>query len=345
MTNKKIINIDFMKKLIILLCFIQSCILLAQQDTVVSPNGKKVIIDLNPVRSADNGLTVTNDNNVQLGGNLILPTIITTTKDNTLSITGLQTGTNTDNVVVTDVNGVLRIENQSLFNTEPWYVSGSSTQASANTQNIYQTGNVGIGTSTPVAKLHIKSDTPGAIKIQDGTQLEGAILTTDVNGIASWKKSASNATMIRGTVPQVGGNYSFTTGGTNTPFTAYYITLPAGNWNIYVGILINGNMGGNSNAVVRLGFSSNATVYDATSGGTVSYPANSLVVNYRSIGSTAGTRLMFCSGTMIVKTTAASTTLYLYNVGSVGGLYGGLTPGIIGLSNENYLYAVKLLGE
>jgi hypothetical protein len=44
-------------------------------------------------------------------------------------------------------------------------------------------GSVGIGTKTPAAKLHIA----GNLKIDDGTQGAGKVLTTDANGLASWK--------------------------------------------------------------------------------------------------------------------------------------------------------------
>lgn len=41
---------------------------------------------------------------------------------------------------------------------------------------------VGIGTSTPLAKL----DVSGNIKITDGTEAEGKVLTSDANGLANW---------------------------------------------------------------------------------------------------------------------------------------------------------------
>jgi len=44
-------------------------------------------------------------------------------------------------------------------------------------------GNLGIGTISPTAKLHIA----GALKVVDGTQGAGKILTSDASGLASWQ--------------------------------------------------------------------------------------------------------------------------------------------------------------
>lgn len=55
-------------------------------------------------------------------------------------------------------------------------------------------GNVGIGTQTPVAKL----DVVGNVKISDGSEGAGKVLTSDANGNASWVSSASE------TDPKVG---------------------------------------------------------------------------------------------------------------------------------------------
>ncbi|MGP2569625.1 hypothetical protein ACT4R9_00705 [Ornithobacterium rhinotracheale] len=46
------------------------------------------------------------------------------------------------------------------------------------------TGNTGIGTVKPDEKLHIKD---GHIKIEDGTQQEGRVLTSDANGVGTWQ--------------------------------------------------------------------------------------------------------------------------------------------------------------
>ncbi|WP_291141923.1 hypothetical protein [Flavobacterium sp. UBA7680] len=96
-----------MKKLVCMLLLIQSGFVMAQKETFVTINGKKVQMDPNSLNTADNGLTA-NAGNVQLGGALLKPTTLTTTAANTLTIGGLQTGASTDNVLVADANGVLK---------------------------------------------------------------------------------------------------------------------------------------------------------------------------------------------------------------------------------------------
>jgi hypothetical protein len=68
-----------------------------------------------------------------------------------------------------------------------------------NNEDIYNanTGNVGIGETNPTAKL----DVAGTVKITDGTQGVNKVLTSDVNGLASWQNSeltqlASNSSAL-----------------------------------------------------------------------------------------------------------------------------------------------------
>jgi microcystin-dependent protein len=61
-------------------------------------------------------------------------------------------------------------------------------------------GNVGIGTMSPLAKL----DVTGNIKITDGTQGAGKVLTSDANGLASWQ-TAGTATNVSGIVAVANG--------------------------------------------------------------------------------------------------------------------------------------------
>ncbi len=61
------------------------------------------------------------------------------------------------------------------------YWTGSAWANSANVFN--NNANVGIGTATPAAKL----DVAGTLKVTDGTQAAGKVLTSDADGLASWQ--------------------------------------------------------------------------------------------------------------------------------------------------------------
>jgi len=75
-------------------------------------------------------------------------------------------------------------------------------------------GNVGIGTPAPGARLEVA----GAVKIVDGTQAAGKVLTSDVNGLASWQPAGA------GSAWSLTGN-SGTVDGTNFIGTADNVPL------------------------------------------------------------------------------------------------------------------------
>ncbi len=83
---------------------------MAQTKTVVTPYGEKVSIS----PFANNGLS-TNNGFIQLGGTLTQPSAITTTSAYTLAINGLQSGSSSDNILVTDNNGVLKYVSRASF--------------------------------------------------------------------------------------------------------------------------------------------------------------------------------------------------------------------------------------
>lgn len=101
-------------------------------------------------------------------------------------------------MVVVDKNGVLgkqdfpTIPTMPTIPTEPWQVAGSSAQANANNQNIYQSGKVGIGSGFNTAKTG-----EGNTDVTIHSQLE--ISSTDngrhlglINGDLKWDLSAED---------------------------------------------------------------------------------------------------------------------------------------------------------
>ncbi|SMC51298.1 hypothetical protein [Chryseobacterium sp. YR221] len=89
-------------------------------------------------------------------------------------------------------------------------------------------GNIGIGTISPTHKLDIRSATNGAVKIVDGTQGANKVLTSDANGVATWKDGVtdtsiynSNGTLSANrTVAQAGNILAFTS--TATAGTSHF---------------------------------------------------------------------------------------------------------------------------
>ncbi|SEW48379.1 hypothetical protein SAMN05421841_3822, partial [Chryseobacterium wanjuense] len=81
-------------------------------------------------------------------------------------------------------------------------------------------GNMGIGTNAPSTKLHINSATNGAVRIADGTQGNNKVLTSDANGVATWRDLpattdtsiyANNGTLTGNrTVSQAANSLAFT---------------------------------------------------------------------------------------------------------------------------------------
>jgi hypothetical protein len=184
------------------------------------------------ISTADNGLTVLGTN-VQLGGALSKPTVITTAATNTLAIKGLQTGTSTDNIVVADANGVLKTITAGPA-TE-WYAANTTTDAGADKNNsVYRSGKVGLGVTNPTTLLDINNNsTNGAIKIVDGTQGAGKVLTSDSNGLATWQTKGPQT--IQGTVPSNGQYWNPSFG---LFYTGYSVQVPPGRSTITAGIIV-----------------------------------------------------------------------------------------------------------
>lgn len=103
-----------------------------------------------------------------------------------------------------------------------------------------ENGNVGIGTSSPSVKLHIKttgtSSAPvSGIKISDGSESDGKVLTSGADGTAVWEYPALHE--ILGTLG-AGYNVPLVSIGTIFYPTGSSITLPPGKWKVHVTMLM-----------------------------------------------------------------------------------------------------------
>lgn len=114
--------------------------------------------------------------------------------------TGTQTGTavNIDAVGLYTYNGAAWNKlgsggsGNSIYTTDGTLTGNRIVSLGSNNISFTGPGNVGVGTSTPGAKLEINNgNTAGAIKIVDGTQAAGNVLTSDANGIGSRKSTAT----------------------------------------------------------------------------------------------------------------------------------------------------------
>jgi hypothetical protein len=124
--------------------------------------------------------------------------------------------------------------------------------AATNDVVVTQEGRIGAGLLSPVSKIDLASSTPGAIRIQDGTEGEGKYLFSDANGVGSWVPLAvgswyaalydspllgyNSATTVRA-LSNYAGSLISPTGGGAINASAGSITLPqTGKYRVTVSI-------------------------------------------------------------------------------------------------------------
>lgn len=91
-------------------------------------------------------------------------------------------------------------------------------------------GNVGINIQNPSNPLHVN----GSVRIVDGTQANGRVLTSNATGVASWQPISINN--VIGVLGSIGIAIPHTT--INFLQTGSYITLPPGRWAVNVTMLM-----------------------------------------------------------------------------------------------------------
>lgn len=112
-----------------------------------------------------------------------------TISKNPLRIEGLLSGSTTsDSVLMINSTGVVKRNSPSAVVSayEPWYNEATLSGATSNTQNIYQMGNVGIGTNNPKSIFNIESTS--------GTIINTRFVTTNNIGANLVLQKSANAT-------------------------------------------------------------------------------------------------------------------------------------------------------
>lgn len=220
--------------------------MMAQTKTVITTNGEKVTI--NPF--VNNGLTA-NNGFIQLGGALTKPSVLTTTSAFTLAFQGLQAGTASDNVLVTDANGILKYVPRTSFSGADNLGNHIATQnldmASKNIINIFNayikndlqifdrtasnTTYFGIYKNNGLFGIWNNSKNTNALTIDETTNkttLNSVQIAKGTNGIAPVKGDIATSADTNGNIvwtkPQDFGNIIYTTAAV-APGESYVVDL------------------------------------------------------------------------------------------------------------------------
>ncbi|HRG18585.1 MAG TPA: hypothetical protein PLP39_05815 [Flavobacterium lutivivi] len=173
-------------------------------------------------------------------------------------------------------------------------------------------GNVGIGTTNPSNLLHVNSATNGAVRIVDGTQGVNKVLTSDVNGVGTWKPVGIDN--IQANLSAVTGISISYTDTVNFLQTGASITLPPGKYAVNVTMLLSTVPGAytNSNEAfwVRSSFSD--------SSGANPTPSPDIIGSFLVSGNLVPSTLYsLISGMIVINNTSAVNKTYYYVAGRV----------------------------
>ncbi len=179
-----------------------------------------------------------------------------------------------------------------------------------------KTGKVGIGTTSPSTVLDVRSASKGALKIADGTQGAGKVLTSDANGVATWVSPSTQVIIGSGS-----------NGGYNLPFikfseyryTGATIQLPPGKWMITVSQLVKpagGSLSPNDWLFVRSTFSEENLTTIGQAGNRSPDVKSPALMSFKVTG--PGT-YDTATGTILIHNTSSGTKTYRYIAGSTEG--------------------------
>ncbi len=268
---------------------------------------------------------------------------------------------------------------QGIFNVDggkdnPVSGTGHTAAQQLNDFTVLADGNVGIGTIAPTQKLEVQtggtSTSPvTGFKLTDGNQKQGYVLTSDANGVGTWKTTVM--TMATGTFTANTNDMPFfqtTTGGVDWIQTGGSITLNPGVWKVDLIELLRGDALNSYELPVSawcwirftLADSNTATTPSAdfvrlqSNGTLIPDPANVQLVStgYQGLQSAGESRFAYAQGTFLVRN--SGTTPKTYYIVTQNYRSYGATPSVtsefrfrrVGSSTwgENQITAVQLSG-
>jgi hypothetical protein len=172
-------------------------------------------------------------------------------------------------------------------------------------------GNVGIGAPTPSNLLHVNSATAGAVRIVDGTQANGRVLTSNATGVATWQQAAISN--VVGVLDPIGVSIPYNE--TSYRQTGSYIVLPPGRYAVNVSMLLARNTTtlaspNNSFFWVRTSFSDSSNVFPS--------PSPDIIGSNLASGNFPGSSIYaMLTGTIIINNATAANKTYYYIAGRV----------------------------
>lgn len=230
-----------------------------------------------------------------------------------------QVGVNTNNP-----QGVFNVDGQK---NNPLSGSTFTDAQQADDFVVTSTGQVGIGTIAPTQKLDIHTGGTSSapitgFKLVDGNQFNNLVLTSDSNGVATWKPVS--LTTVQGVIPSSSGagDYPFQS---NAKWltTHSYVTLPTGTWKVDVVQLLRYNGSVNLDATdymwMRFTFGDNdsdsGSNPDASLSGDIVGSAKYISGNI--LGpSTGATKYGLAQGAIIIKNSGPAPKRYYLLTGS-----------------------------
>jgi len=196
---------------------------------------------------------------------------------------------------------------------------------------IVKSGDVGIGTTDPSARLHIVSTSGSALRIADGSQGENKILASDSEGYGSWISSTAARKTISGTIPAS----SATLSSDSFVYLNANIILPPGNWLVMMGTTLVKASEAPSVSWIHFALSNSATSFSSTADIDLARSGRQMA----SASAPSGSKYSFAKGVLCVRNSGTvDKTYYVWARRSDGDV---IINGILSSSvEERYFYAI-----